>query len=70
MTQDEWVTHRDQMLAAGSYEECRSIQAAFHQTMAERAKSQGIELPQEPRGNMCERLNSRGYFQNQAQPSN
>jgi hypothetical protein len=61
MTPEERATHRDQMFAAKSYEECKNIQAAQHKIVAERATAQGKTLPA-PRQNACDRMRARGFY--------
>lgn len=62
MTQEELINHRDKIFSAKNYNECKSIQTNQHKNMLDRAKAQGVTLPETPRYNMCDRLNDRGYF--------
>jgi hypothetical protein len=61
MTAEERAAHRDKMLAAKTYEECKAIQAEHHEAMAKRARDTGIGLP-EPRQSGCDRMRARGLF--------
>lgn len=61
MSAEERVAHREKMLAAKSYEECKSIQAEHHAAMEARAKEKGTTLPA-PRQNGCDRMQARGLF--------
>ncbi len=63
MTPDERIAHRQKMMSASNYEECKSIQTAHHLQMAERAKEKGVALPGAPRYNMCDRMKARGVIQ-------
>lgn len=62
MTPEERAAHRNKMLSAKTYEECKAIQEAHHKTMVERAKEQGKTLPA-PRQNGCDRMKARGMLQ-------
>lgn len=48
MTQQERNEHRDRMRAAKTEEERMQIRNEHHERMKERAKSQGITLPDKP----------------------
>lgn len=61
MTPEEQATHRQSMMSAKSYDECREIQAQHYSAMAERAQAQGKTLVA-PRQNACERMQARGFF--------
>lgn len=61
MTPEEQVAHRQSMMSAKSYDECKEIQAQHYSAMAERAKAQGKTLAA-PRQNACERMQARGFF--------
>lgn len=61
MTPEERTAHRDKMISAKNYEECKSIQENQHKAMIERAKEQGKTLPT-PRQNGCDRMKARGFF--------
>lgn len=61
MTPEEQTAHRQGMMSAKSYDECREIQAQHYSAMAERAQAQGKTLAA-PRQNACERMQARGFF--------
>ena len=61
MSAEERTAHRDKMLAAKTYDECKALQEEQHQAMEERAKEKGKSL-REPRQNSCERMKARGFF--------
>ncbi len=61
MSAEERTAHREKMLAAKSYEECKTIQAEHHAAMEARAKEKGATLPA-PRQNGCDRMQARGLF--------
>lgn len=61
MTPEERAAHRTKMLTVKTYDECKAVQAAQHEQMAERAKAQGKTLPT-PRANGCDRMKARGFF--------
>lgn len=48
MTQQERTEHRDQMRNATSYEEKEKIRSEQHEKMKEKAKEQGINMPDKP----------------------
>jgi hypothetical protein len=61
MTPEEHAAHRDKMLSAKTYDECKTIQEEQHKTMIERAQQQGKTVPM-PRQNGCDRMHAGGYF--------
>jgi hypothetical protein len=61
MSAEERTAHRNQMRAAKSYEECKTLQAAHHSAMTVRAQEKGVTLPA-PRANVCDRMQARGFF--------
>ena len=61
MTAEERSAHRDKMLSAKTYDECKTIQEEQHKAMIERAKQQGKTLPT-PRQNGCDRMKAQGFF--------
>ena len=62
MSAEERIAHRDKMLSAKTYDECKSVQAEQHQLMEARAKEKHMTLAP-PRQNACDRLKARGMFQ-------
>ena len=48
MTEQERVEHRDMMRSMQTNEERESYRAEHHQKMMERAKNQGMNMPDEP----------------------
>jgi hypothetical protein len=61
MTTEERTAHRNKMLAAKTYEECKAIQDEHHKAMELRAKEKGVNLSA-PRHNGCDRMKARGLF--------
>ncbi len=61
MTPEEQAAHREKMLSAKSYDECKTLQAEHRTTMEARAKEQGTTLPV-PRQNGCDRMKARGLI--------
>ncbi len=61
MTPEERVSHREQMRAVKTYEECKSVQLEHRAKMEERAKAKGVTLP-EPRQQGCDRMQARGLI--------
>ena len=61
MTPEERAAHRDKMLSAKNYDECKAIQNEQHTAMIERAKQQGKSAPT-PRQNGCDRMKAQGFF--------
>jgi hypothetical protein len=61
MTPEERAAHRDKMLSAKTYDECKTVQEEQHKAMIVRAKQQGKALPT-PRQNGCDRMKARGFF--------
>lgn len=60
MSPEERTAHRDKMLAAKTYDECKAYQDAQHKLMVERAKEKGQAIPAAPRQNMCDRMKQAG----------
>lgn len=48
MTQEELMQHRARMRTARTPEEREALRRAHHATMLQRAREQGIELPEQP----------------------
>jgi len=61
MSAEERAAHRDKMLAAKTYDECKALQDEQHQAMEARAKEKGKSL-RGPRQNSCDRMKARGFF--------
>lgn len=61
MSAEERTAHREKMLAAKSYEECKALQDEHHKAMEARAMEKGAKLPA-PRQNGCDRMQARGFF--------
>lgn len=61
MTAAERAAHRDKMLAAKTYDECKAVQDEQHKLMEARAKEKGTMLPA-PRQNGCDRMKARGLL--------
>lgn len=61
MSSEERTAHREKMLAAKTYEECKTIQSEHHQAMEGRAKEKGLSLPA-PGKNACDRIQALGKF--------
>jgi hypothetical protein len=61
MTPEERAAHREKMLAAKSYEECKAAQEEHHRQMEARAREKGQTLPA-PRVNACDRMKARGFY--------
>jgi hypothetical protein len=61
MTTEERAAHREKMLAAKTYDECKAVQDEQHKAMAVRAKEKGATLPA-ARQNGCDRMKARGFF--------
>ena len=61
MTTQERTAHRDKMLAAKTYDECKAVQDEQHALMEARAKEKGATLPA-PRQNGCDRMKARGLL--------
>lgn len=59
MTAEERTAHREKMISAKTYDECKAIQDEHHVAMEARAKEKGVTLPA-PRQNACERMKARG----------
>ena len=61
MSAQERTAHRDKMLAAKTYDECKAVQDEQHALMEARAKEKGTTLPA-PRQNSCDVMKARGLF--------
>jgi hypothetical protein len=61
MTPEERTAHRDKMMAAKTYEECKAAQEEHHKQMEARAKEKGQAL-RGSRQNACERMQARGFY--------
>ena len=61
MTPEERLAHRDKMMSAKTFEECKAAQAEHHKQMEERAKQKGATLAG-PRENACDRMRARGFY--------
>lgn len=61
MSAEERSAHRDKMLAAKTYDECKAVQDEQHKAMEARAKEKGVTLPA-PRQNGCDRMKARGLI--------
>ena len=61
MTPAERTEQQTKMRSAGTYAECKLVQAEHRVTMEARAKEKGVTLPA-PRQNGCDRMQSRGFF--------
>lgn len=61
MTPEERAAHREKMLAAKTYEECKAAQEEHHRQMEARAREKGQTLSA-PRVNACERMKARGFY--------
>ena len=61
MTAEERAEHRNKMLAAKTYEECKQIHEEHRKAMEARAKEKGVTLNM-PRYDACDRMRARGFF--------
>jgi len=61
MSAQEQTAHRDKMLAAKTYDECKAVQVEQHILMQARATEKGATLPA-PRQNACDRMKARGLL--------
>ncbi len=61
MSAEERTAHRDKMLSAKTYDECKSVQAEQHQSMEARAEERHMTLAP-PRQNACDRMKARGLL--------
>ena len=61
MTAAERTEHRDKMLAAKTYDECKAIQAEQHKLMDARAKEKGMTLGGS-KVNACDRMKASGLI--------
>jgi hypothetical protein len=59
MTPEERNAHRQKMLSAKTYDECKGAQTEHHASMEARAKSKVVTLAP-PRQNVCDRMKARG----------
>lgn len=61
MSAEERTAHREKMLAAKTFAECKTLQTEHHTQMEARAKEKGLTLPT-PRQNVCDRMQARGLL--------
>jgi hypothetical protein len=61
MGAEERTAHRDKMLSAKTYGECKAVQAEQHQLMETRANEKHMTLAP-PRQNACDRMKARGLL--------
>jgi hypothetical protein len=61
MSAQERTAHRDKMLAAKTYDECKALQDERHTLMEARAKEKGVTLSG-PHQNACDRMKARGLL--------
>jgi|SRR3972149_6534830 len=61
MSAEERSAHREKMLSAKTYEECKAVQAGQHQLMESRANERHMTLAP-PRQNACDRMKARGLL--------
>ena len=61
MSAEERAAHRDKMLSAKTYDECKALQNEQHQLMEARANEKHMTLAP-PRQNVCDRMKARGLF--------
>jgi len=61
MSAQERTAHRDKMLTAKTYDECKAVQAEQHALMEARAKEKGKTLSG-PRQNGCDVMKARGLL--------
>jgi hypothetical protein len=61
MTPEERTAHREKMMSAKTFDECKAAQEEHHKQMEARAKEKGAKLPA-PRQNACDRMKARGFF--------
>lgn len=61
MSAQERTAHRDKMLAARTYDECKAVQDEQHALMEARAKEKGTTL-RGPRQNSCDVMKARGLL--------
>ncbi len=62
LTQEERIKFRDAMHEVKTVAECNAVVEQRHALVVERAKAQGVTVPDAPRGNMCERMKARGFI--------
>jgi hypothetical protein len=61
LTPEERTAHMTTMHSFKSLDECNAYMADFQKLIAERATEKGLPVPPQ-RGNMCERMQARGFF--------
>ena len=61
MSKEERAEHRQKMLAAKTFDECKAVQSEQHAQMEARAKAKGMKL-HAPRQNACDRMKARGLL--------
>ncbi len=61
MSAEERTAHRNRMLSAKTYDECKAAQDEHHKLMEARAREKGTTLPG-PRQNACDRMKARGQL--------
>lgn len=61
MSAEERIAHRDQMMAAKTYEECKAAQLEHRNIMETRAKEKGVNL-RKPGQYACDRMKAQGLF--------
>ena len=61
MSAEERTAHRDKMLSAKTYDECKAVQDEQHKLMETRARQKGTTLPA-PRQNACDRMKALGLL--------
>lgn len=61
MSAEERTAHREKMLSAKTYEECKAVQAEHHRLMETRANERHMTLGP-PRENACDRMKARGLL--------
>jgi hypothetical protein len=61
MSAEERTAHREKMLLAKTYDECKAVQVEQHQLMQARADEKHMTLAS-PHQNACDRMKARGLF--------
>lgn len=61
MTPAERTEHRNKMMAAKTFDECKAIQEEHRKQMEVRAKEKNVKLPT-PGTYACDRMKARGMF--------
>ena len=61
MSAEERTAHRDKMLSAKTYDECKAVQDERHKLMEARAKEKGTTL-RPAHQNACDRMKARGLL--------